>query len=361
MLEQIDYIEKNGGAVIVRCYGSGPAQELPEQVAGLAVTELADHCFAKEASVRISPGLIRRAVRQGEEFAGADCRAGADAGTEGLPGRGDGPVGETEMPAICGDELRFLRLPGTLKAVGDYAFYGCSRLETVIFPAGLVRLGGGAFVACNHVREVVFSDAQTDTSAAGALLRTPPCMRDVLAEISYEVEIVLTDGEGKDFLRLLFPGYFEESKENTPARIIEVHYLGTGYPYRQCVRGGFLDLQAYDAENLFYLASVNEFPLTVVRLALDRLMTPVHLSGEAKARYLGWLGSAAEETADYVLETRDTGLLRELAGMGYFSGPVLDVFLKKTGEKKDAAALSFLMELSHGQRPAQKKKKYSFD
>ena len=36
-------------------------------------------------------------------------------------------------------------------------------------------------------------------------------------------------------------------------------------------------------------------------------------------------------------------------------------FLKKTGEKKDAAALSFLMELSHGQRPAQKKKKYSFD
>ena len=344
MLEMIDYIPQGDGALIVRCFGSGPAAELPERIGALAVTALADHCFAKEPSVRIDRSLVRRSVRRGGVFE-----------------EGGSPAGGEEILAAAGATLREIRLPSSLRAVGDYAFYGCSSLERILFPSGLVRLGGGAFVDCNHIAEVVFEDYDPGDGSGSSLLGVPPCLREVLAEISNEVEAVLAGPDGSDVLRLVFPGYVEESTENTPARIIEVRYLGTGYNYRQCFRGRMLDLQAYDDGKLFYLAGVNEFESTTVHLAMDRLMTPVMLSLEAGQRYLDWMRAQPEAAADYCLSRGDTGLLLLLKDRSFFTGEVTEVFLKKAREKGNAPAASFLMELGRGQAGAGSGRKYSFD
>lgn len=44
-----------------------------------------------------------------------------------------------------GSGLAGVRLPSTLKTLGDHAFAGCARLKNVLFPAGLERIGIGCF------------------------------------------------------------------------------------------------------------------------------------------------------------------------------------------------------------------------
>lgn len=57
--------------------------------------------------------------------------------------------------------------------------------------------------------------------------------------------------------RLTFPEYYEEAVENTPARIIDTHWHGSGYKYRQCFPETKLNLRLYD--ELFPLCSCQEF------------------------------------------------------------------------------------------------------
>lgn len=46
------------------------------------------------------------------------------------------------------DELTELTLPRTLKYIGNYAFYGCTRIPEIIIPDSVVTIGEWAFGAC---------------------------------------------------------------------------------------------------------------------------------------------------------------------------------------------------------------------
>ena len=328
MLEKITYVEKNKGAVILRCYGSGSHLELPERVAGLPVKELADHCFAEEGSLRYQPFQIRTAVREYTEsgicFVSEDESGGQRAASD---------VAREYSP-IKGEMLEDIWLPDGLEGIGDYGFYGCDKLKKLSFPAGLMRLGGGVFVACNHVREIRFRDL-TET-------QTPRCMKDVLAELTYEIEAVLENSRGEERLRLTFPEYYEESKENTPARIIEIIFHGTGYKYRQCFQNRQLDFHQYDA--WFPLAAAQEFFPTLIRLVTNRLSTPQGLSEEARARYLEWLRREYRQVGAWILEQDRIDLLKLLGDLGYYTEEILDDFLREATEKKAAEAVSCLMD-----------------
>ena len=89
----------------------------------------------------------------------------------------------------------------------------------------------------------------------------------VLGELTQELEteIFYTDGMQ---VRLTFPEYYEEAVENTPARIIDTHWHGSGYKYRQCFPETKLNLRLYD--ELFPYAVANEFGDTCMNLALNR-------------------------------------------------------------------------------------------
>ena len=335
MIEKIAYIRKNNGAVICRCFGSGAFAEIPSEVDGLPVLELADHCFAPEPSVRIPAHQLLYAVRDGEKYTAGDDAA--------------------DPEPLCGDLLREIFLPDGLLAVGDYAFYSCMGLRKIRFPASLSRMGGGAFVACNHLQTVEFQTcAMTDTEGEDI---SSGCLKDVITDISYEIEADLTDRGGKLFCSLLFPEYYEDSHENTPARIIEIKYEGTGYKYRQSFRGREINLSQYDS--LFYLASVQELPSTVLRLALLRLQTPVQLKAEAGEEYITYLRDHAGETAEYVLDERNMDLLPVLCSSGFFTSDILEQFISKAGEHEKAAAVSLLLDYRRKHFPV-KRKKYEF-
>ena len=345
MPDWIEYVIQDGEALILRCYGTGSTVELTGCIGDLQTGGLADHCFAPEPSrfYREVPHFFMK-TQTGRIFRSMD--SGAD----------------LEGPAVCQDTLKEVILPSSLRRIGNYAFYGCRNLETIQFPAGSVQMGSGAFVACNHIKTLVFPDhsgygpgENPDTFFAGEERPAESsCMRDVLGEITYEVEAVV---KGEAGYRLYFPGYYEDSRENTPARIIEVVFEGTGFKYRQCFRNGIPDFARYDS--LFYLAGVQELPETVIRIALDRLMYPVRLSPDAKKRYLSWLEDGEEWAAAYILREEnddETKILRMLAENGWFSPERLRLFLNEASEKSRIEAVAVLMEEQRRCRSERKKK-----
>ena len=294
MLEAIEYLEKDDGILVCRCYGEGAHLSLPERIADKPVTALADHVFAREPSFALRGTPKKMAL--------------APDGISFVPAKGDGSIKDSQNrspdeKAIAAESIERIDLPCTLRRIGNYAFYGCRNLKTFTLGAALEELGGGAFVASNHVRELIFV---TETEHPWV-----PAIRLVLAEISYEVEVCVLDSRGRERYRLHFPEFYEDAVENTPARIFEMKFEGTGYKYRQCFKDGQPDLARYDS--LFYEASVQEFPPTVFQMCCDRLLWPIQLERGPKEKYLQYLKKNIGRFASWCME--------EGPGAGAFSGP----------------------------------------
>lgn len=365
MLEKIEYIRKNQRIVIYRCYGEGSVLEVPGQIDGLPVTELADHCFAGEPSLRYKAPEIETAYyfqgagvwkapvdEKAEDGKAGDGQAGGGkAGEERASNgkAGDEKAGEcrqTGNSSLC-TKLEEIWLPPQLQVIGDYAFYGCLRLKRLHVPYSLTRLGGGAFVACNHIEQVFFGRGDKTT---------PYCMKDILAELTYEVEVILEESQGQPPIHLIFPEYYEEGKENTPARIIELVYHGTGYKYRQCFQNRQIDIRQYDL--LFPQAVAQEFLPTVLRLAVNRLRTPVNLSEEARERYIEWLRKEYRMAADWFISKDQMDLLYLCGTYEYYTEEILEYFLDRASKEGRAEAVSYLMDYRRNHFAPKRKKKY---
>ena len=265
-MDIIDYIDKSTYVILLRVYTESDTIQIPEQIDGKPVRELADHAFADEPSVLYAESEKRRAVRSGHFGTFQSTGAGASAASthssserterpdasvnavvqnnqlvgdvcRPVTGRPDASVNaavqnserlSTLPPSLCGRRLRAVILPDALAAIGNYAFYGCDNLKTVSFPASIRRIGSGLFNSCPALSVLVFRQAVSAAPPA-----TPALLQEVLRTVNHEVEVRLQDPSGQDAVRLLFPDYYEEPKENTPARIIEIIWHGTGYQYRQ--------------------------------------------------------------------------------------------------------------------------------
>ncbi len=329
MLTAIEYMTEHDGVMICRCWGTGNYLQLPETVAGQPVTALADHCFAREPSFQLRRAEKKYAVCSPED--GSWQPDGAENVRTGEP--------------LCADGLKSIVLPPTLLRIGNYAFYGCHDLEEVHFPASLVSLGGGAFVAAYHLQRLYFSREKGQDN--------PPCMKDVLGDYRYEIEVIVEEN-GQEQYRLIFPEYYEEAIENTPGREIQMEFHGTGYKYRQCFRERQIDLQRYDS--WFYTASVQEFLSTVMKLVFCRLRYPFRLSENAKEQYIAWLKKEYTQVARYIFREQQTDLLTLLERAGYFSEEILDTFIGIAGRSDHAEAVSILLEFKRkGKKPGKKK------
>ena len=351
MLEAIEYSKENDGITLYRCYGSGAFLDLPAGIGQLPIIRLSDHLFAAEPSRSIKTAdtfLAVRAASDGRWYeimpmpkdrnAVLTDEALSDTALMGVP---------VEQAALRGLALREIALPGTLRAIGHYAFYGCRNVSKISIPLELQELGSGCFVDCGQLRELVFFSTR-DSLPSGS------CMRDVIGDISREIEVSLQNAAGETLYRLVFPEYIEDSIENTPARIFILKYEGPGFRYRQCFEGGYPDLERYDA--LFKETAFGEYPDTLMRLAADRLLWPWQLGQAAQEEILRWLSEHTSRAADFCLAPergRDgLSLLRRLAELEFLDEKTLDLFLQRAAGLKNAEAVSFLMQLREARRPA---------
>ena len=210
---------------IFGCYGESPEVFLPDTIDGLPVTRIADYGFAQTEE---------------EEGMQSFCRTGSENQKRGSGSAADS--GEIHLPEELGE-------------VGRYAFYRCFRLKRLSFTDSLTSIGGGAFTGCqlSHVEIRCRKSRQT-------------CLRQILEEQRFElaVHISYEDQEQIETASLIFPEHYEEAVENTPARIVETHYHGSGGDYRQCVYHKEIDYEEYDS--LFVKAKAREDIRTLIGL-----------------------------------------------------------------------------------------------
>ena len=284
------YEIRENSAVILRCFSRDGKAEIPEQIGGYPVVELGAYAF----SAHFGEAQLEERLRDGKARL---C----------IPETIQGAI----PSALCGERLEEIVLPRTLRKVGRYCFYNCENLRRIEFHGGLEDWGSGAFTGCHRVRGLcVYADADGRSH-----------LKDVLDELreELEVEYFISDTEAEQAeegcrkripVRLIFPEYYEEGVENTPARILENHVHGSGILYRNCFQSRLFDFAQYDA--LFAYAKAWESGEVVSRMALNRLRFSYALGQKAKLQYIEYLTEHAEETGNWLLRQRDLDGVRML-------------------------------------------------
>ena len=194
------YEKKEDSVKILRCFGETDEIWLPDQIEGLPVAELGDYIFSE--GMRTEPkGLLWRENGEDEEI--------------------------SAPPLVRGPSLRSVRLPAFLKRLAR-CFINCDGLKRLAFPSAIRDIGAGAFNGCRKIEELTVEADPREKS----------CLKEILSELNETVAVHYRErgetGEKTLLAELLFPAFYEEAVENTPARITETHVHGRGHRYRYC-------------------------------------------------------------------------------------------------------------------------------
>lgn len=226
-----------------------------------------------------------------------------------------------------------LEIEEGVEKIGNYTFYGCRNLKCLKFTDSLRQIGGGSFTGCSALRRLYVKMSKN----------RPSCIKDVVAETFHEVYVTIEFRESGEFAKLIFPEYYEEGVENTPARILETHFHGCGYRYRQCFSDKKVDYHQYDS--LFKVAKVYEKQEILIPMAMGRLMYPYELAGEYEADYQHYIIEKLEETGRYYLKQEDWHEgLAYLIRKGVSKREEAERLIKLASQAEHTEAVSFLME-----------------
>ena len=303
-----------GGARLLGMYGQTSQAFVPGQIEGVPVTEIGAYCFA---------------------------------------GRGKERMAETEerapLRALAGDAVEAVHLPKTIRRIGSYAFYQCTRLERLSLYGSLCEVGGDAFMNCHrlHTLTVQTEDAQMEG------------VRQMLAQLSLDVEVSFLE---KDVVRarLLFPEYYESYDEIAPAHVFSRNIEGEGFRARQCVRAGEIDFALYDS--IFQKACAEERETTLNRLALNRLCYPVGLTGEKRQMYESYIREHADSVCAAAVCGRDEETVLFLCEQRLLTAARLDDCIRLAAEEDWAkGAASFLRMKEQFFKEKTIEERYSFD
>lgn len=295
------YEKKEKGICIIRCYAKESRIVIPKEIEGLPVTEIASYAFAAQMD---------------EE-----------------------PKNPGDFPCICGELLEELVLPDTISRIGRYVFYNCWNFWHFSFYSNIGYMGAGAFTGCKKLSRLSVFDGETEKS----------CLREVLVDLNHTVEVFW---KGKEPYSALYPAFFEEAVENTPARIIETHTHGIGIQYRNAFKNTQIHWAEYD--KIFGFGKYNMEESEAVYLALYRLMHPVALEEGAKKEYADFLREKEREAVNLFLQKEEKEYIFWLAEEFVQEKEELENILEAVSD--NAEAVSMLMDISH-RRFANKKKK----
>ena len=298
---EFEYDVKENEICLKRCYGTEERIEVPAQIEGMPVTVLAPYIFSQ-------------ARREPDQKA-----------------------------AICGNQVKEIVLPDTVREIGNYAFYGCYYLEALTLSHRTHDIAGGAFTGCRHLKNLTFRMEQAEGY----------CMKDVLSEVHHEMKVKLVYPNA--VCTLLFPEYYEEAVENTPARQLETQFHGSGYSYRQCFQDGVFQFGEYD--QLFQEAQNLESEDFCIELAVTRLMEKARLSQDAEGVYQSYLMEHRMSAAGWCIEFEQNETLEFLTGFIDWQEEELSDLIEEANAKGRLEIQSVLMDYKH-QHFGKKKKTF---
>lgn len=294
---EFEYQIIEGNAVVARCYGEETRVDIPEKLQEYPVSRLEAYVFSNARRV------------------------------------------PDQKKAICAGELLEVKLPRSLREIGGYAFYGCRNLERLTMYHETRDIAGGAFTGCHRLKELTVHMEQ----AWGY------CLKDLISELRHEIHVTLLYG-GNEKAELLFPEYYEEAVENTPARMLETHFHGSGYTYRQCFRDGVFNYTEYD--RLFFEAQAWESEDFCIELCFLRLMFPYGISEEARGCYMSWLMEHRMSAARWCIRFEQEERLEFISTFVEWGSSELDDLIWEANRQGRIQMQSFLMDYKqqHGKR-----------
>lgn len=294
------YEETLDGISVRRCYGLDGIVQIPDRIDGKPVTGLEGYLFS-----------------------------------ETVRGRGVPPHEYEGEPELCGSQVKELVLPRYAKRIGAYAFYNCSGLRKLSCQSTVDDWGAGVFTGCTGIASLDFCVREEGKS----------CFREILSELRQTLDVDYRREDGTLLAKLVFPEYFEESVENTPARIIMREMHGCGHMYRYCFDGTRFDVGEYD--RLFPHVIVQEKPELVTRLALYRLYWPWGLKEEAAKAYQDYIAAHAGDAAEGILKRGERDILGLMARSGFIGRDGLGQMLDAASRGGNAADAALLMDIKH--------------
>ena len=292
--------EKNG-VTILRAVTCDENAALPDEIFGLPVTGLSDRALAHGA--KPAPGEEVR-VLGGAESEDWDNRS-----------------------------IRSLTLPRGLQSVGDYAFMNLRRMETLRFFDGVRTFGSASFMNCRLFSRVELTRVSHEQG---------PALASLVQSLPQELDVTIHRADGAT-LRLIFPEYFENYTENSPAHHFELKIVGGGYAYHGVFRAKKLAAADYDALWRDYVAAEHEEE-SALRLAFYRLHWPAELSDRAREQYASHLRMNLREALCFALHERDAHGLRLLLELGVPDANALEFALNESRALRFTEATALLLE-----------------
>ena len=297
---RILYEKTLDGVCLQRCYGLDKILEIPGTVDGLPVTEFAGYLFSDTVRRREPPPC---------EYLGE--------------------------PELCGSRVEEIILPDTIRKVGAYGFYNCSGLKRLSCSSAVEDWGAGVFTGCTGLRCLDICVAEGRKS----------CFKDILSELHQTLSVNYRSGSGTLLAKLIFPEFFEESVENTPARIIMREMHGCGHMYRYCFDGGDFRFDEYD--RLFPHVKVQEKPELAVRLALYRLYWPCGLRESAEDEYWDYVRTHAGEGAKGLIGRGERDILGFMARSARLGEDEIKKMIEAAAGSGDAQSSALLLDVKH--------------
>lgn len=218
------YYEKiNDESICIRrVYASSPIVEIPEVIDGYIVREIGNYCFSSK-EVDLSKTVL-------------SC----------------------EIPSYyhecSGSDVESVKLPRTLKKLGDYAFYNCRKLKEVFVPSSLMCIGSDVFMNCLRLDHIYYDCSIFDVTF----------LKQILTQITWDVEVHFLDSS------IFYPEYNGGYDEVGPAHIFALNIEGEGFRMRQCFKEGKIDFDGYDA--CFEKLCAEESESCIFHVAILRFM-----------------------------------------------------------------------------------------
>lgn len=251
---KIQYQKIENGLEILRIWQDSGIIKVPEQIEGIPVIRIAPYTFSLHKDEEEKNASVYQTDEENDRFAQPE-------------------------ELCCGGMVREIHLLSTVQSIGNYAFYGCMNLKLFHGTDAIVRMGSGVFTGCRLEKvEIDFMDGNKS------------CLKEILTEIRYQI-IATLRYQGTE-TKILFPEYYADAVENTPARIVETHYYGSGGEYRECFYRRELDYGKYD--RLFALSEARDSEEAIFSVALTRLRYPWKLEDAAKLRYENYVKAHME-------------------------------------------------------------------
>jgi len=297
---------------LLRVFGEQPVVTVPEFIDGRCVRELGDYCFSRR---KLPENEIRYS-----RYCGGMWESGLFVPKDKVKNNSIALKQENKTENIVSEEIieqdaklhelsekyiKEVQLPAGIVKIGSCAFYNCTQMERISVYPKLVEVGSDAFMNCLNLRSL--------RMCAG--VEEPTGLKQLLAQIKWQVEVSFEHEDGVGEAVLLYPEYYESYDEIGPAHIFELNLTGEGFRARQCFKDGVILLNAYD--EIFPQACVEESAEVLIPMAWNRLYAACGLSAEARAAYEAYVREQSGKVLTILLKKRELKPLHFFFEKGY--------------------------------------------